>query len=318
MTKLNHLIELILTLQYKELTSASELSQILEVNKKTVYRYIETLVESDIPVMTKKGRYGGFYLDKSFFMKQPKLEREEVEALIMAADILTNQKGFTYEKSLRNAVSKIKSTVLSSDEEFQDMKHEPDFNIKQAGMIEGLEDNISKINIAMSKCRVIDVSYYSRNKNSFSKIKLEPYSLFYKGGEWILVGNDNITDEFKSLFISRVRKVLLTEDIYFKHPDFEINRQTIENSADLAESDDFIKIKFSEKVSDLIIGAVWHSSQTIEKMDDGSIILKMISSEYDDLLKWVLGFGYEAEILEPVFLRDQAKQQIEKMFSLYS
>ena len=40
MSKIAHLIEVLITLQYKKLTTASELAQVLKVDKKTIYRYI--------------------------------------------------------------------------------------------------------------------------------------------------------------------------------------------------------------------------------------------------------------------------------------
>jgi biotin operon repressor len=64
MSKLSHLLDLIIMLQYKEFTTASELADILEVDKKTIYRYIDTLQDSNIPVESKKGRYENFYLCK--------------------------------------------------------------------------------------------------------------------------------------------------------------------------------------------------------------------------------------------------------------
>ncbi|WML35995.1 HTH domain-containing protein [Clostridium sp. OS1-26] len=54
MSKISHLLEMIITLQYKGLTTASELAETLEVDKKTIYRYINSLNKANIPVYTKK------------------------------------------------------------------------------------------------------------------------------------------------------------------------------------------------------------------------------------------------------------------------
>lgn len=66
MSKISHLVKMLIMLQYKEITTATELSEILGVDKKTIYRYKNTLISSDIPVHTKKGRYGGIYIEKIF------------------------------------------------------------------------------------------------------------------------------------------------------------------------------------------------------------------------------------------------------------
>ncbi|WP_406541734.1 helix-turn-helix transcriptional regulator [Clostridium ljungdahlii] len=54
MSKISNLLEIIIMLQYKGLTTASELSEILEVDKKTIYRYIRNLNEASVPIYTKK------------------------------------------------------------------------------------------------------------------------------------------------------------------------------------------------------------------------------------------------------------------------
>ncbi|MCY6484451.1 HTH domain-containing protein [Clostridium aestuarii] len=120
MSKLSHLLELIIMLQRKELTTASEIAEIFNVDKKTIYRYVEALKAANIPVESKKGRYGGFSINKDFYIKYPKLDSKELEALLMAAKMLTREKGFFYADELQSAVMKIKNTVVNNKDEFKD------------------------------------------------------------------------------------------------------------------------------------------------------------------------------------------------------
>ncbi len=74
MSKISHILQLLIILQYKEFVTAGELSDFLMVDKKTIYRYINSLNLANIPIHAKKGRYGGFYIDKNFYMKSPEIK----------------------------------------------------------------------------------------------------------------------------------------------------------------------------------------------------------------------------------------------------
>lgn len=318
MTKLTHLMELLITLQYKELTTASELSQILNVNKKTVYRYIETLIEANIPIMTKKGRYGGFYLDSSFFMKQPKLEKDEVEALIMATDVLSADNMFIFQKQLRNAVSKIKATAVNENSKFRDFKEIYEFEVKKVGRIEEFDDKMAKINMSMSKSRVMEVNYFSINKNSSNKFKIEPYTIMYRNGEWFIVGFSSAMNDIGVFAVSRIKKVKLIDEIFIKPADFVVGNY-LENQWEQIETcKTKVVIKFSSNVAEFIKDTKWHPNQKSYSDIDGNIIFEIYVNEYEELKKWILGFGCNAEVVEPIELRKNIKEEAQAIIRYYN
>lgn len=51
-----------------------------------------------------------------------------------------------------------------------------------------------------------------------------------------------------------------------------------------------------------------HPNQQIEQLTDGSIILRFTSNQQSQTLYWVSKWGPDAEILEPVELRQAAKE----------
>lgn len=54
MSKISHILQLLIILQYKEFVTAGELSDFLMVDKKTIYRYINSLNLANIPIHAKK------------------------------------------------------------------------------------------------------------------------------------------------------------------------------------------------------------------------------------------------------------------------
>lgn len=317
MSKISHLIEVIITLQYKGLTTASELAESLDVDKKTIYRYINSLNEANIPVHTKKGRYGGFYIDEEFYMKPAKLSCEELESLLMAAEILTKENGFVREKELKTAISKIKNLVVNKNEELKFMNMNSNFNIRQAGNLESLDDKISKINCAINKGRSLSINYFSINKSNLTIKKIDPYDLIFRMGSWYLIGYCHMTDSVETLKVSRIQSLKTINEIYIKPHDFSL-KDYLDNFWSVFNGEKIrISIKFCSQISDFIKSGKWHINQKITDLEDGSVILEMYLNNIADIKPWVLSFGKYAEVIEPNELRKEIKKELKDVYIKY-
>jgi predicted DNA-binding transcriptional regulator YafY len=317
MSKLSHLLEMIVTLQYKPLTSASELAEILGVDKKTIYRYIGSLNEANIPVHTKKGRYGGFYIDKEFCMKSNNLNWDELNAVIMASELLTKERGFNYEIELKKAVSKIKSVEFNCNMELQHMKEDKGFIMNHIGCMESLDDNIAKINHAMQKGRTVSITYFSINKSSMVVHKVDPYTLMFYKGAWHLIGYSYLLNCVETFKLSRVKKIKLTTEIYMKPATFSLEEYLEKNKGIFKAGQTEVKVKFTGSAVAFIKNNSWYDDQQIDEMEDGSIVLKFLTNELKDTKSWVMGFGTEAEIVQPEKLRYDIINDIETLSKIY-
>lgn len=317
MSKISHLLEIVIMLQYKDLTTASELADILKVDKKTIYRYINSLVDANIPVKTKKGRYGGFYIDKGFYIKNPELTTQELQSLLMASYILTKQNGFSYEKELNSAVAKINSISINSSNKLKEQHNENEFNINHLINLEMFDDNIAKINYAMSKGRTISIDYFSLNMNSLTYRKLDPYTILFKEGAWHLIGYCHLKKEVITFEISRIKKIKITDSIYMKPVNFLL-KEYLNNSWGIFNGNEIeVNIKFNKNISNYIKETRWHPNQEIIKQEDGSILFKALVDDLGEIKNWVLGFGEKAEVIAPMKLRNEIKKEVYSLFHSY-
>lgn len=317
MSKISHLLEMIITLQYKGLTTASELAETLEVDKKTIYRYISSLNKANIPVHTKKGRYGGFYIDEEFYMKPSKLSEDEVQSLLMATQILTEENGFTKQKDLQSAVSKIKSFSVNKDIELKTLNDNGDFKINEIGSLQNLEDKISKINYSMSRGRALSLNYFSINKSSLTIRKVDPYNLIFKSGAWYIIGYCHMKQQVETFKVSRIKSLKITDEIYMRPYNFELKDYLEKNWALFTGEKTKVTIKFDKNMDCFIRDTKWHVNQEIKNLEDGSVLFSVYVDETDDIKNWVMGFGKNAEVIEPSQLRDEIKQEIIEMSKKY-
>ncbi|HKU67997.1 MAG TPA: HTH domain-containing protein, partial [Candidatus Baltobacteraceae bacterium] len=83
--KSDRLVSLLLMLQARSPRSARELAQALEVSARTIYRDVEALSVSGVPVYAERGSSGGIALADGYRRAITQFSTEELHALFLAA-----------------------------------------------------------------------------------------------------------------------------------------------------------------------------------------------------------------------------------------
>ncbi|MGB8452142.1 MAG: HTH domain-containing protein [Anaerocolumna sp.] len=82
--QVNRLFEIVYILLNKNYTTAKELAEHFEVSVRTIYRDIDILCQSGIPIYTSKGKGGGIGLLDNFVLNKSVLSKMEQEGIISA------------------------------------------------------------------------------------------------------------------------------------------------------------------------------------------------------------------------------------------
>jgi predicted DNA-binding transcriptional regulator YafY len=89
-TSTTRVLALLEILQAGGTHTASDLAERLDVDERTVRRYIEHLIDLSVPVWSARGRYGGFRLAPGYRM--PPLMLTDDEALAVASGLLAGRR----------------------------------------------------------------------------------------------------------------------------------------------------------------------------------------------------------------------------------
>lgn len=97
--KIAVLMGIMLELLTNEKTTAKSLSEKFEVSQRTIYRYLDTLCQSGVPIISFLGKKGGFLISKNLRLNNLFLTKEEIdELLILCKNNKTLKKKFEYLK----------------------------------------------------------------------------------------------------------------------------------------------------------------------------------------------------------------------------
>ncbi|HRQ89434.1 MAG TPA: WYL domain-containing protein, partial [Bacteroidia bacterium] len=80
-----------------------------------------------------------------------------------------------------------------------------------------------------------------------------------------------------------------------------------------------VKIRFRGFAARVVAERRWHPSQEIVEVEPGGgvIEISMTLSALEDIARWILGFGSQAEALEPAELRDHVARELRLAEKIY-
>jgi predicted DNA-binding transcriptional regulator YafY len=78
-----------------------------------------------------------------------------------------------------------------------------------------------------------------------------------------------------------------------------------------------VVIRFNPSLERYLKENIWHPSQEFEKHEDGSLLMTM-DGGLQEVMSWVMGFGRQAEVLEPGHFRKAVKEELMATAGKYS
>ena len=74
---------------------------------------------------------------------------------------------------------------------------------------------------------------------------------------------------------------------------------------------------FDKEIATYATNRIWHSDQTLEEREDGSVYLKFKTTQKKELLRFILGQGHTVKVLEPEELVEEVKVELKKTRNIY-
>lgn len=311
------MINILIYLQAGNVVKAKELAVLLETDLKTIYRDIESLRMAQIPIESIPGRYGGYYIPKDFYLKVPGMTSDEVAVLFFAGEILTKENGFMFEKDFKSALSKIKNSLSSEEIKMSSGKISSITYEIESMKTKIWEDTFYIIERAISQKISLLVKYYTLSRDEIRRRLLNPYHLIYKSGAWYLIAFCHWRQKIKTFRVDRIQSIEET-DIMFEIPEHFSLKEYLKNSWQITRGDEIqVKVRFFPPAARYVKEMKWLPTQEIKKEVNGNIIFTANVSGIIEIKRWILGYGSQAEVLEPKSLRNEIISEIKRVSEHY-
>jgi predicted DNA-binding transcriptional regulator YafY len=309
--------------------TVDDLASHLEVSKRTAYRVISTLEEMHFPLAEEPSSYHGkkrYVFEESYRKKLPNLSVPVLQLTlpeVMALSLLRGGaglfKGTEIEKSVASAFEKLGAFAPEELAKRLDRlrilvaasgRFTKDYRDKDA-VIESLTE-------AMLRQRTCLVEYHSFGDDRVKRFRIDPLRFFERDGGLYVFVKATTFGTILVLAVERIRKLKVTDEAFKAPKDFD-PEALLESAFNLTLDDPItVRVRFSADQARYVKERRWAAKQRIADQKDGSVILTLETSGRWDVKRWLLGFGTDAELLEPADLRREIAADLRKLAKAYA
>ena len=229
----DRLLSLIMLLQSRGKLRAEELADELEVSARTIYRDIDALSASGVPVYADGGPGGGYSLLEGYRTELTGLSREETEALLMLS-LPGPLADLSISKKLKGAVLKVVSAGPSELAQSEARMRQRLYLDPASWFSPGDEPRfLDELQNCVWRDQKVWMEY-SDKKSAKSGREICPYALVAKAAIWYLVAD---TEKGMRVFrVSRINAVTPLEARFARAENFNLRDFWVEWSGSFIES----------------------------------------------------------------------------------
>jgi len=208
MNRTERLFQIVEIVRSRKTTTAAYLAERLGLSVRTIYRHINDLSLSGIPIISEAGV--GYWLDDSFDMPPLMFSEEEILALSFGAKLVQQ----TADDFLADAASSLLKKVQ------QNLPAEKQKILNQITLHAplGLIDNQQKqkmaiLRDAIEKQKVIDLKYSDVNLD-YSERRIWPLALAFWGKAWTLASWCEKRQDFRAFRLDRIHNINVSKQLF--------------------------------------------------------------------------------------------------------
>lgn len=297
--------------------SAQALADRIGVSKRTIYRDLDAMdLDAGLPIWSDRGRYG---LEGGAFLPPLALTLHEATTLFLAARMLAKTSD-EHDSELIGAFVKLAHIlppvlaehIRATVDAFAATPANPTFTRVFRVLAE-----------AWAGRRVVEIEYdagvYDPSKGPrrtrVRPLAIEPSALTHA---LYLIGFDEGRGGRRTFKVERILSASLTPET-FEAPTGEAPARELLRAWDVIADEEplDVVIRFSPAVAKRAAETRWHPSQEIEEQPDGSLLWRGRVAGMREIRIWIMGWGADAEVLEPPELRDDIATELGRAAGLY-
>jgi len=314
--KIDQLFEFVYILIDKKKVTAKKMAEHFGISERTIYRWVDALCISGIPVYSQKGRNGGIVISDKYSMDNTVLSEEEKLAIVSsvkALNALTANPASIVNANVK-AAEKI-SGLVSSDTDWLEVDFSP-WSPEGAGVRNLFE--ILKNSILTRHQVSFD---YFRGDGQKEKRVVHPWKLIFRGQSWYLSGWCTKRRDQRYFKLTRMRNVIMTSaplTITEQKVSLIHDKKNIKNNSSLNESI-YPLVTIRARVSAKKISYVLDSfiCDNLISHKDKSVTLTFTAPDSPWLCEQLLGLGSDIKIMTPKKIQKQIMELADNLLSNY-
>lgn len=187
--------------------------------------------------------------------------------------------------------------------------------LARTGDTRKLFETITQAIAEQVKLRCTYDSYYDGQE---IELTLRPYEIAFIARAWYVIGYSELQRQVRTFKLERFISARKSDIAFVRDGDFSLDAH-FGNAWKMIRGprEHRVRIRFSPKVAGNVDEVLWHKTQQTHTEPDGSLIFEATVDGIGEIQWWVLGYGREAEVLEPPELREKIRTHAAAMSAMY-
>jgi len=313
MNRIDRLNAILIHLQGKPRVTIEELELRFELSRRTIFRDIRALIESGVPIGGNAGE--GYFIVEGYHLPPVVFNKQEAAALLLGAKFIEQHTDAQTAQTFDAAMYKVKAVLRFTDKEFLD-NLESRISIRpnpRAGQFP--DSHIAELQTAVATHRVIQISYQSGHEQ-LTERQVEPLGMVFYSSHWHLIGFCRMRQDLRDFRADRIVKLETKSDTFdpSSHPDYLSFLQDSLVGTDAKEV-----IIHTTKKAARMMGEQKYFQGFVEQhtIGEDTVEMKFVVAFHDYFARWLLMYGNEVSVVEPVEMQETVTSVIYELMEHY-
>lgn len=315
----DRLISILLLLQNNVRMTTRELAKELEVTERTIHRDMEALSAAGIPVLAERGKFGGWRLLEKYRTNLTGLKADEIKTLLLSPSF-QHLADLGISDDWKEARQKLLAAIPAPlKEDVKDISNRIHIDTSTWRQSSREMKSFGILQQAVWEEKKLQIQYEKADKQSIERV-VEPLGLVAKGNTWYLIAASD--EKIKSYRISRIVKAEQINENFSRPHDFDLADYWQESKKKFISS--LPRFEAEVEISPAIIHRITFTGRFVQVMHmdkpkiNGWIPASLCFDTEQEAGEYILGFGNQIKIINPVSLKERVREMAEGVAELYN
>jgi predicted DNA-binding transcriptional regulator YafY len=292
--------------------STRELAERLEVSQRTAHRDMEALSEAGVPIVALRGAQGGWELAKGWRTKVPGLDEAELRALLMSQPSALGDPGLAAasERAFGKLLAAMPQKMQTQAASIRARLHiDPEgwrLSSDDLGLLPVVQDAIAR------DCKLTFL--YSRADGESGVRTVDPFGIVCKQAVWYLVAR--APAGMRTYRLSRMQNAVVLAVTFERPANFDLAAHWKSSTAQLQQKRGQFRATLALAPDAAASVSRWSrvspasEVQCSPPLPENWTVLHVQFENSEEARFVALGLGARVQVLEPVSLRDQVREEM--------
>lgn len=318
MPKIDNILAILWMLSSDKKITAQQISDKLEMNIRTVYRYMDTLSTSGVPIISEPGHNGGYTLLNDFIEAPLFFDSEEQTSLYHAA-VFAEEAGYYGGEALNSAISKL-SKYSNQEQETKINQHLTSLEVISRLSSLSIEPLLRELEKAVADGYTVKIQYFKSGEEKSKSRRVDPYRIIYWNNKWYVIGLCHLRNDIRSFRVDRIESLMLIENKFNRPENFSARDFFMKNLLPTIEDKEgIITLVINGNIKALgDICQHWFLGHYLqERTPNQAVFLLQKDIIHTYVPHLLLPYGKSIQVIEPISLKKRLIEILSELIDFY-